>query len=902
MFSSPALLLAFLGLSIDVVESFRPAAMLPQMSLNPPSRSQPHAMLAFSPVWQLLGPFQIGTREAPWGADPLEYYGGFRALEYNDSSIFRSSLTPNGTVKWSKVTGDASTTHGGGANASVTVEFPQVDWDFLSNVYGWSSTQYQAWIRGSINVDGEGIKTALLYTDFLLEFWLDGVPYFGGDFYGFRKAPPVLHLGPGSHRLDIRLSRDVRSLGGIGEINFPVNLELVPAGRSGPLELADGVLIPDAIDGKPAGRYGSIAVRNVGFEDIEVISVKSLTIGWTIENLTRPTKLVPGQTRPIPFELSSDGSSASKMELEICYTRQHNGVSSLTTTQDLKTISAYEPHKVTFLHPGGIVSYAILRPPSKTAACGRATFAPVLLQLHGAGLEADNPEWRRVLEPLPDLCAWVLLPTGATPWSGDDWHAWGFADVEAATASIPTWIKDHGWAGPGVDTDRWLVAGHSNGGQGVWYTMTHRPDKIIAAAPVSGYLSIEKYVPYEFWAPMDPRKQSILRASLNSYRHEMLAENCKGIPILQQHGGRDTNVPNYHSRFMSQLLLQAGAPSTYVERPGEDHYHDGVMTTPSLSELYRKFVPNGNASSLSLKSFSIVVANPGDMGSKGGIKVTQLITPGQYARMDVTLDPLNEETCLYQIKTSNVLSFRITPQSCTDAHVAIDRSTVATSIKRSHGESEFRKSDGFWKQTSPIAPFRQVMQYRRQGRQLGQMDAILRSNGSFVINHHGGDTYGIALQISRNFYQYFSADSVIGHGSAATGNSILIVTGQRLAESPVASFPIRVTGSSEIRLVDNEGEEHIYEGEGISAIFLRPAAKVVHGNHVVEQENLELVIWAPSARQAANAARLVPMLTGGGQPDFIVLGNSSKWKGVEGTLAMGFYDDQWRIVGSSIFT
>ena len=28
-------------------------------------------------------------------------------------------------------------------------------------------------------------------------------------------------------------------------------------------------------------------------------------------------------------------------------------------------------------------------------------------------------------------------------------------------------------------------------GQGVWYALTHRPDKIIGASPVSGYSSIQ---------------------------------------------------------------------------------------------------------------------------------------------------------------------------------------------------------------------------------------------------------------------------------------------------------------------------------------------------------------------------------------------------------------------------
>ena len=36
--------------------------------------------------------------------------------------------------------------------------------------------------------------------------------------------------------------------------------------------------------------------------------------------------------------------------------------------------------------------------------------------------------------------------------------------MEAAVAAIPSWIEITQWQGPGVDADRWLVTGHSNGG------------------------------------------------------------------------------------------------------------------------------------------------------------------------------------------------------------------------------------------------------------------------------------------------------------------------------------------------------------------------------------------------------------------------------------------------------
>jgi len=89
-----------------------------------------------------------------------------------------------------------------------------------------------------------------------------------------------------------------------------------------------------------------------------------------------------------------------------------------------KRLSIYEPHKFTFMHSGGIVSYAVLRPPSPRAVSHREDLdnLPVFLSLHGAGLEADSDQVRHTFDALPDLDAWILFPTGVTPWSADDWR------------------------------------------------------------------------------------------------------------------------------------------------------------------------------------------------------------------------------------------------------------------------------------------------------------------------------------------------------------------------------------------------------------------------------------------------------------------------------------------------
>jgi hypothetical protein len=378
--------------------------------------------------------------------------GGFRTLRYDTNAEFRSSLPANGTAKWNVTEATKITTSPTSVEASLSISYSNVDWDFLKVVYGWAAVQYQSWARGELTVHGNGTQSVILYTDAILEFWVDDVHYFGGDFFTLRKAPPVLHLTPGIHTINLRLARDVRAFGGILAPSIDVIIRAEQA--SGTLELGKlGILMSDVVDGRLATPVGSVVLRNSGGQDVEVVGVHpsdvrhpislqelefQMILTLELPPLTAEQKnqtsspgsdlsivIAAGQTRPVVFNISLPTRNVSSIEYVVTYkTSDSSHLSTLQVSQNLTKTSLYKPHKITYLHPGGMASYAMLRPPAKNATCGpgQNSSLPVLLGLHGAGLEADNGMVAHALDPVPDLCAWVLFPTGVTPWSGDDWR------------------------------------------------------------------------------------------------------------------------------------------------------------------------------------------------------------------------------------------------------------------------------------------------------------------------------------------------------------------------------------------------------------------------------------------------------------------------------------------------
>lgn len=216
--------------------------------------------------------------EATWGADPLEYIGGFRAIDCDLEATYHSSLGANGTVGWKLMTAEQTVQAFDASQVRLTIAFPQVDWKFLQSFYGWAALQYQAWARGEILVRGDEPRTVILYTDFVLEFWIDGIPYFGGDFYAYRRAPLVVRLVPGVHRMDVRIIRDVRAMGGVGDPDVSINVR-VELSRGGLAVQHEKLLLPDWIeDHLNEESLASVPVRNDGAERIDVVGLESVTV------------------------------------------------------------------------------------------------------------------------------------------------------------------------------------------------------------------------------------------------------------------------------------------------------------------------------------------------------------------------------------------------------------------------------------------------------------------------------------------------------------------------------------------------------------------------------------------------------------------------------------------------
>lgn len=208
----------------------------------------------------------------------MEYHGGFHNLSYDPNATFSSALATNGSVQWGTTYANISRSSRGQVQAALNVSFPAVNWAFMQSVYGWSALQYQAWARGILEVKGSQPQTIALFGDGLLEFLVDGEPYFGGDMFQYHRVPSLIKLATGRHVLELRLTRDVRAHGGINNaIEVTIHAELR---GTKPITLDQhSLLISELANGRIGSPWASINVQSNDENLVEIKSMRALKVG-----------------------------------------------------------------------------------------------------------------------------------------------------------------------------------------------------------------------------------------------------------------------------------------------------------------------------------------------------------------------------------------------------------------------------------------------------------------------------------------------------------------------------------------------------------------------------------------------------------------------------------------------
>lgn len=358
-------------------------------------------------------------------------------------------------------------------------------WDQLRSDRGWASLQHQVLLRTTLIIPSipdhdltpisidliQGTEYALIPIHRKPE-----VPtvWYNGDLYNYASAPAgtrlangktsnlarSISLRPGSYTMLVRAMYEIRMFGdpssSVDPARGPVlRLKVQVEVDRDEARVVEGLaIVPDVVDGHIMGDWMSVGVR-AGREDVRIITARG-DVGGQIQ-LCMPDAVCvkAGQVRPVAFRMEqSEGVLVKEARLTVALTlesqdRRHQLLWAVQlrhhrSQQGLSTFKATFASPSTPGHgPPASVSYAMIIPPDPLS-CSSSTsgLPPVILALHGAGVDAESPAWAEVIPKREG--GWAVLPTGRTEW-GEDWHGGSMADAWAARDILPVLARRLGY-------------------------------------------------------------------------------------------------------------------------------------------------------------------------------------------------------------------------------------------------------------------------------------------------------------------------------------------------------------------------------------------------------------------------------------------------------------------------
>ncbi|XP_072030612.1 uncharacterized protein [Amphiura filiformis] len=650
--------------------------------------------------------------------------------------------------------------------------------------------------------------------------------------------------------------------------------------------------------------------------------------------------IAPGQTIPVVISLQEDESQENiectdaVLTLKISASEGQNQELPVT----LKCRKRKESFLFTFLdHDGSVQSAAAIEPLEN---CPEGS-CPVLLSLHGTGVEAQNQadsykrmeegQWFFGLEK-----AWVLTPTrhGAHNWEGP-----GALTPMTALETLQKITEEMSWIPNKADSRRVIFAGHSMGGHGAWHLATHYPDRAIGVISLAGWIKKEEYGDSNVFfrhdistSHTDPAVKAIMEACIAENDADRHVSNLKGIPVLTRIGAQDRTVHPFYVRRMYRLLQEVGVNVTYTELAGKEHWwwdtwttnDGGAVNDPQLRNFANQIAEDApsyasgscdaegldcSQPNYALKysgienleksgKWTLTVVNPAFGEGLLGVRILQQSVPFRTSKVEMEFPDRTHA----ELRTVNVDRFSLNPShrvqpSWSHRTIKVDETILDLEDGSVNAGARIHvcKLKGKWQvcveetllgidqRRSPVnfGPARRVAEHQFviiYGTQDKSLSQSLLTMAVYIANLFYLTSDTIAPIFDDETLTEDKADS---HNLIVIGGPHQNQWTQRFLDKVPLSL-----GDSGISLGDCT-----FSGSGLGALFLAPH----------RDNGLALVLLGTTTQGLEDTIRLasptIPPMTrspfSNMIPDFVLTGRDFQAKGSGGYLCTGFWGNQW---------
>ncbi|KAJ9478048.1 hypothetical protein PHBOTO_001615 [Pseudozyma hubeiensis] len=881
---------------------------------------------------------------------------------------------------------------------SLTVEYPNVDWPWVRKSAGWSSLQWQMIAATDLEIEQNSTALAITLDktaefaivpreSFLVDVTLPGaIEWHTGDWYSyiaaFAKEDDPLSELPISHHLvhpdrgpckllvrsqyEIRIFGDPRNSGEAESPKMTIGIDIAARGLQNAKQenMIEAYTdpqhsnVPHIVGGWMAGWGLSFGIRNISPNETYILhsvnlsddSPEAVRAGFTAE-LGSTLRIAPSQVVVVPVRISQTapiGSSVTTLDLDVSLTTVDAPDRVIVT----KIVRIPLVHKTAFwesptddqdhhaymysyLADDGTVQMATATPPKQTRAALDAPLPPLILTLHGAGVDVRDLFFSNSIQRQEEN--WVILPTGRTPWGYD----WQLASLQASDAAVSAFHKHLYGLQPTMtteekemwqfDPEKLFVMGHSNGGQGAWYRLSRFPDRAIGGMVGSAYTKVSDYVSFAWKVGRhytDPALQGILHSGVTMFENDLYASNLAGLDLLVKFGSADANVPPWNPKDMAMVVdgwnrrsgladkvkisEAAGRPHWWDTLFSEDDVQDAIETACSSTRNVGYRMPAAP------QTFTLTVFNPAEAGSKGGWSIREVDTPGRLAKLEVRYSQTNEgDAATLHVVARNARRIQLdltvarrsgdgvaesSFRNATSLHFSINGQMQHADISNTERVQFVLLEDVKWaeytgetsglasNQARPIGPLLRIVSTR------GPMLLLVPSIGpQFEVKAW----FRVAQRFAADLLLYGAINSQIltdvEYPSSAPETSwkqsnIVTFGGPNIntftrsifdrwpTESPV-HFP-SPRRSAQFRIQDR-----LFHENGTALLTLAP--------HPTYDEGLALVVHGIGAEGISRAARLLPTRTATMIPEWVVTDNTAEWMGEGGVQAAGWYNREW---------